>query len=164
MTIFLAGQGHIHLRELHNRIKNRFQSATEFGTVQLRVTEPREQGPYRVDAETNPRAFLDDDSYRAPTARIEVGFELADQAGTDCYWFNWVEPDRNFLLGWHQDSDHPNLGPVHMQIMQNDAIIAHETATFIDKHPMAVLEARLHQLPDALASVQWRNDTVTGIN
>lgn len=164
MLPFLAGRGNIHTRELHRRIKNRFQSTIDFGTVQLRVTGPREQGAYRVEAETNPRGFLNDDSYPVPTARIEIGFELAGQTGTDCYWFNWIEPERNFLLGWHQDSTHPNLGPVHIQVSQNDAFIERESATFIDKHPMAVIEARLEQLPDALESVQWNDDSVTGFD
>jgi len=117
-----------------------------------------------VEVETDPRGFLGDDSYPVTTARIEVGFELTGQSRNDFYWFNWIEPDRNFLLGWHQDSDHPDLGPVHIQINQNDASIEHESATFIDKHPMAVVEARLGQLPDALDSVQWNNNTVTGID
>lgn len=164
MVLFLAGRGNIQTREFHKRIKNRFQSATDFGTVQLRVTGPREQGAYRVEAETNPRGCLDDDSYPVTTARIEVGFELAGRTENDFYWFNWIEPDRSFLLGWHQDNEHPNLGPVHIQVNQNDASIEHESATFIDKHPMAVIEARLDQLSDALDSVQWNNDTVTGIN
>lgn len=163
MVIFLAGRGNIQTRELHKRIKNRFQSDSNFGTVQFRVTGPREQGAYRVEAETNPRGFLGDDSYPVTTARLEVGFELAG-SGHDFYWFNWIEPDRNFLLGWHQDSAHPDLDPVHIQVNQNDASIEHESATFIDKHPMAVIETRLDQLSDALDSIQWNNNTVTGIN
>lgn len=163
MVIFLDGRGNIQSRGLHKRIKNRFQSDTDFGTVQLRITGPREPGAYRVDAEINPRGFLGDDSYPVTAARIEVGFDLGGQPGHDSYWFNWIEPDRNFLLGLHQDSDHQNLGPVHIQVNQNAAAIDHESASFIDKHPMAVIDARLNQLPDALASVQWNNGTVTGI-
>ncbi len=163
MVVFLAGRGTIQTRELHRRIKNRFQSATDFGTVQLRVTGPREHGGYRVAAETNPQRFLGDDSYQVATARIEVGFELAGQTEADRYWFNWIEPDRNFLLGWHQDSDHPDLGPIHIQVNQNETTIERESATFMDKHPMAVLEARLDQLPAALDSVQWDGGTLTGI-
>jgi hypothetical protein len=163
MVIFLAGRDHIQPRQLHKRVKNRFQSDTDFGTVQLRISGPREPGSYRVDAETNPRRLLADDSYPVTDARIEVGFELGGQSGNDFYWFNWIEPDRNFLLGWHQDSDHSNLGPVHIQVNQNNTAINHESASFIDKHPIAVIDARLDQLPDALASVQWNNGTVTGL-
>jgi hypothetical protein len=163
MVVFLAGRGNIQTRQLHKRIKNRFQSATEFGTVQLRVTGPREQGAYRVAAETDPQVFLDD-SYPVTTARVEMGFELAGQTGIDSYWFNWIEPDRSFLLGWHQDTDHSDLGPVHIQVNQHETSVEREQATFIDKHPMAVIEARLDQLPTALDSVQWNEGTLTGIN
>jgi hypothetical protein len=164
MVVFLAGRGNIQTRQLHKRIKNRFQSATEFGTVQLRVTGPREQGAYRVAAETDPQVFLDDDSYPVTTARVEMGFELAGQTGIDSYWFNWIEPDRSFLLGWHQDTDHSDLGLVHIQVNQHDTSVEREPATFIDKHPMAVIEARLDQLPTALDSVQWNEGTLTAIN
>lgn len=164
MVVFLAGRGHIQTRQLHKRIKNRFQSDTEFGTVRFRIAGQRESGPYRVNAETNPRVFLDDDSYPVTTARIEVGFELREGNGHDFYWFNWIEPDRNFLLGWHQDSDHQSLGPTHIQVSQNDTAVDHASASFIDKHPMAVVDSRLAQLPDALASVQWKNKTVAGID
>lgn len=164
MGIFLAGRGHVQTRELHRRIRNRFQSDTDFGTVRLRITGPREPGPYRVVAETDPQGFTDDTSYPVTTARIEVGFELEWPTGNDSYWFDWIEPDRNFMLGWHQDSDHGNLGPVHIQVNQNEAPIDHGSGTFIDEHPMAVVAARLDQLPDALASVQWNDGTVTGID
>jgi hypothetical protein len=164
MVIFLADRGNIQTRRLHTRIKNRFHSDTLFGTVQLRITGPREPGAYRIAAETDPRQFLGNDAYPVPTARIEVGFDCAGQTGTEFYWFNWIEPDRRFLLGWHQVSDHPDLGPVHLQVSQYDAAITHESATFIDAHPMAVVEARLDQLPAALERVEWDNDTVTGID
>lgn len=164
MGLFLAGRGHIRTRSLHERIKNRFQSAPDFGTVQLRVTGPREHGAYRVAATTNPRGFLDDDSSPVASARIEVGFELDGQAGNDSYWFNWIEPERNLLVGWHQDGNHPDLWPVHLQVNQDQTTVARERATFIDNHPMAVVEARLDQLPDALEGVQWNGDTATGLD
>jgi len=129
----------------------------------MRIADHRTPGPYRVEAETEPGVFLADDTYPVTTARIEIGFEVAGQSGTDSYWVNWIEPDRNFLLGWHQDQDHPDLGPVHIQVTQYTDAVDRTGAAYIDDHPMAVLEARLDQLPDALASVQWDGDTVSGI-
>ena len=129
----------------------------------MRIADHRTPGPYRVEAETEPGVFLADDTYPVTTARIEIGFEVAGQSGTDSYWVNWIEPDRNFLLGWHQDQDHPDLGPVHIQVTQYTNTVDRTAAAYIDDHPMAVLEARLDQLPDALASVQWYGDTVSGI-
>jgi hypothetical protein len=117
-----------------------------------------------VDAELDPRDFLEDPSYPATTSRLEVGFELGGPSEDDSYWFNWIEPSRSFLFGWHQDSDHQDLGPVHLQVNQHDAPIDHRSATYIDRHPMAVVEARLDQLPGALARVSWDGGTVTGID
>lgn len=68
------------------------------------------------------------------------------------------------MVGWHQDADHANLGPVHLQVTQNDAPVEHESGTFIDEHPMAVVVARLDRLPDAFASVLWEDRTVTEID
>lgn len=163
MVTFLADRDDIRTRALHRRIANRMQSDHDFGPVQSRVSEPREPGPYRVVADVNPQSFLDDDAYPGTTARLEAGFALDGEPDHDRYWCNWVEPDRRLLLGWHQDGTHPDLGPVHVQVNQHDDVVAREPATVIDKHPMAVVEARLGQLPAALARVGWDRDTVVGI-
>lgn len=163
MAVFLADRSNIRIRHLHRRIKNRFQSDDQFHTVQFRVAEPREPGPYRVIARTDPGMFLEGGSYPVTTARIEVGFELPGRGDYEFYWFNWVEPDRDFLLGWHRDDDHQDLGPTHIQVTQ-ETPIDHAPADFIDNHPMAVVEARLGQLPAAVSAVQWENETVVGID
>lgn len=164
MVVFIANRANIQARQLHRRIRNRLQSDGYFETVQLRVAEAREPGPYRVTAETNPQVFLDEPSYPVSTARLEVGFDISTESDDEWYWVNWIEPARDFLLGWHQDSDHPDMGPVHLQVNHGGSPVEHRPATFIDKHPMAVLDARLSQLPDALASVEWAGETVTGLD
>lgn len=163
MVVFLADRFDIQARQLHRRIRNRFRTDGYFETVQLRVAEPREPGPYRVVARTNPRLFLDDEGYPTRGARIEVGFDLDPGGDHDHYWVNWIEPDRSFLLGWHQDDDHPNLGPVHLQVNKGGEPIEHRSATFVDAHPMAALDARLDQLPVALARVEWRDGSAVGL-
>jgi hypothetical protein len=162
VVVFLAGRKQIQIKRLHTRIKNRFQSDDDFGAVQLRVAGPREPGGYRVDAELDPREFLE--SYPATNARIEVGFELTDQSPEEYYWFNWIEPSRSFSLGWHRDRDHPEIGPVHLQVNQHDTAIDRRPATHIDRHPMAVLEARLAQLPGVVTRVRWDDGTVIGLD
>lgn len=162
MVVFLAGRKHVRIGQLHRRIKNRLQSDGRFETVRLRVAEPREPGPYRVVAGTDPRMLLDD--YPASAARIEVGFSVPGHVDHEFYWFNWIEPDRNFLLGWHRDDDHGDLGPVHLQVNQDGSPVDRERAQLLDEHPMAVLEARLTQLPEVLAGVQWTDGTVVGID
>ena len=162
--IFLADRADIQARQLHRRLTNRFQTDGYFEVVEFRITGPREPGPYRVVAETNPQLFLDDEAYPVERARIEVGFHLRWGEDYDHYWFNWIEPERDFLLGWHQDDDHSDLGPVHLQVNQGGEPLEHVAATFIEAHPMAILEARLEQLGDVLSRVEWDDGTVTRID
>lgn len=162
--VLLADGGGLGNKRVHRRIKNRFQTDAAFDAVRLRVASHRERGPYRVVAETNPRTFLGDSRYPTQMARLEIGFDL--QAGTDhdWYWFNWIEPERSLLLGWHQDDDHPEHGPVHLQVTQSNTSVDHKPAQFIDKHPMAVVAARLDQLPDAIDAIRWENGEVVGVD
>lgn len=164
MVVFLANRANIQLKRLHRRIKNRFQSENHFQSVRLRVAEPREPGPYRVEAQITPQSFLDDTAYPVSDARIEVGFEQPSHVNHEFYWFNWIEPDRQFLLGWHQDDDHPEHGNVHIQVNDSETAIEHEPATFVDKHPMAIVAMRLEQLPAAVGAVDWRNGTAVGLS
>lgn len=164
MVVFLADRADVQARQLHRRIRNRFRTDGYFEAVQFRIAEPREPGPYRVVARTDPRLFLDDEGYPVETARIEVGFELGAGGDHDHYWFNWIEPVRDFLLGWHQDDDHPDLGPAHVQVSQDGEPVEHRSATFVDAHPMAVLEARVNQLGGALSRVVWQGATVVGMD
>ncbi|MFD1570532.1 hypothetical protein [Halorubrum laminariae] len=79
--------------------------------------------------------------------RLEVGFDVEVGTDHDFYWISWIEPERNLLLGWHQDDDHPEYGNVHFQLSQSDADTLRESAEYLDMHPLAVVEARLDQLP-----------------
>jgi hypothetical protein len=167
MVVFLAHTKHLSIRQLHNRIKNRFQTDWRFENVRREITNDRDPGQYRVIAETDPQRFLDKSSYPMDFARIEVGFEKATLSSQDydySYWFSWIEPDRDFLLAWHQDTDHPSYGPVHIQVNQSDSVIEHRSAEFIDGHPMAIVETRLDQLPNVIDAVRWQDGRLDGID
>lgn len=164
MVVFLANRGNIQIRQLHHRLRNRFTSDSRFNTVQFRVSEPRELGPYRVIARVSPQQLLAGQSYTVSSARIEIGFQRTNHAPHEFYWLNWIEPERDFLLGWHQDDTHQNLGPVHLQVNQGKTTVVRESAPFIDKHPMAVVEARIDQLPTTLERVEWDGDDAVGID
>jgi hypothetical protein len=69
-----------------------------------------------VTAETDAQTFLHDSAYPTATARIEVGLELFTVDTHEHNWLNWIEPDRDLLVGWHQDETHPNLGPVQLPV------------------------------------------------
>ncbi|MCL9817799.1 hypothetical protein [Natronocalculus amylovorans] len=151
--IFLANRDSLRNKRVHRRIANRFQTDATFDSVQLRVATHREPGPYRVVVETDPRVLLSESKYPTKIVRLEIGFDVEGSATHDFYWFNWVEPERNLLFGWHQDTDHPEHGEVHFQINQPDVEVFRKRAEFLNKHPMAVVESRLAQLPDIVRTV-----------
>ena len=115
---------------------------------------PGGSGAYRVVGDAEPRQLLGGDEYPVTTARIGVGFHPQTGTRYEHYWFNWVEPERNVLVGWHRDDTHDDLGPVHLQITQGTTPVAHGPAQFIDSHPLDVVERRLDSLRD-VAAVEW---------
>jgi len=162
MAVFLANRANLQSKRLHDRIQNRLNG--ELGTVQRRRAEPREAGQYRVVASVNPRQFLDNDEYPVATARIEIGFQLQTGGPYEYYWFNWIEPERSLLVGWHQDDTHDDFGPVHLQVNDGSTPVAHEPAQFIDSHPLDVVEHRLTSLRDAVLAVEWEHGRPVGVD
>lgn len=162
MAVFLANRANLQNKRLHDRIQNRLSGA--FENVRGRRAEPREAGPYRVVAAVNPRQFLDNNEYPVTTARIEIGVQLQTGEPYEYYWFNWIEPDRSLLVGWHQDDTHDDLGPVHLQLNDGATSVAHEPTEFIDSHPLDVVERRLNSLPDAVLAVEWEQGRPVGLD
>ena len=162
MVVFLANRANLQSKRLHDRIQNRLSG--EFENVHRRRAEPREAGPYRVVAGVNPRQFLGDDEYPVTTARVEIGFHLQTGEPHEYYWFNWIEPDRSLLAGWHQDDTHDDLGPVHLQVNHGATPVAHEPAEFIDSLPLDVVERRLNSLRDAVLAVEWEQGRPVGLD
>jgi hypothetical protein len=161
MVVFLADRTNLQRRRLHDRIKNRLDG--EFEAVRRRRAEPREDGPSRVVAELDPRALLDR-TYPAAEARLEVGFELQTGVQHEYYWVNWVEPARQFLVGWHQDETHDDLGPVHLQVNDGTRAVAREPAQFINSHPLDVVDRRLESLREVVAAVEWNQGRPVGLD
>jgi len=162
MAVFLANRANLQSKRLHDRIQNRLSG--EFENVHRRRAEPREAGPYRVVAEVDPRQFLGDDEYPVATARVEIGFQLQTGEPHEYYWFNWIEPDRSLLVGWHQDDTHDDLGPVHLQVNDGATPVAHEPAEFIDSHPLDVVERRLNSLRGVILAVEWEQGRPVGLD
>ena len=160
MVVFLANRANLQSKRLHDRIQNRLSGT--FENVRRRRAEPHESGPYRVVADVNPRQFLGNDEYPVATARVEVGFQLRTGKPHEYYWFNWIEPERSLLVGWHQDDTHDNLGPVHLQVNDGATPAAHEPAQFIDAHPLDIVERRLSSLRGAVLAVEWKQGRPIG--
>jgi len=161
MVVFLANRANLQSKRLHDRIQNRLSGA--FENVRRRRAEPREAGPYRVVAEVDPRQYLGDGEYPVTIARIEIGFQLQTGEPREYYWFNWIEPERSLLVGWHQDDTHDDLGPVHLQVNDGATPVAHEPAEFIDSHPLDVVECRLDSLRDVNLAVEWEQGRPVGL-
>lgn len=154
-----GGNGRLHRRGIRNRLQQRFVN------VRVRRANRRDPGPYRVVAETSAPAFIEDDGYPVSDATLEVGFDIEQSADPfDHYWINWIEPSRSFLVGWHQDATHDDLGRVHLQVNDAGGVVTREPAQFVDGHPIAVLEARLDQLADLVRAVRWQDGRPTGID
>lgn len=164
MVVFLADRSRLDNRRLHHhRLVQRIQR--QFTAVRVARADRRDPGPFRVFAESNAPAYLGDSSYPVTDAKLSIGFDVEQTASPfDHYWINWLEPSRSLLVGWHQDDTHTSLGEVHVQVTHGDTTVAREPAQFIDKHPLAVLEARLDQLPALVHAVEWTGDGATGIN
>jgi hypothetical protein len=162
MVVFLANRANLQSTRLHDRIQNRLSG--EFENVRRRRAEPREAGPYRVVAEVDPRQFLDDDECTVTAARAEIGFQLQTGEPQEYYWFNWIEPERSLLVGWHQNDTHGNPGPVHLQVNDGATPVAHEPAEFIDSRPLDVVERRLNSLRDAVLAVEWEQERPVGLD
>lgn len=60
------------------------------------------------------------------------------------YMLNWVEPQRMLVVGWYQDETDDDCGPVYLQVNDGLAVFAHQSAEFLDLHPLAFLERRLN--------------------
>jgi hypothetical protein len=161
MVVFLANRANLQSKRLHDRVQDRLGG--KFESVRRRRADPREAGPYRVVGEVDPRQFLDGDEYPVAAARVEIGFQLQTGEPHEYYWFNWIEPERNLLVGWHQDDTHDALGPVHLQVNDGATPVAHEPAEFIDSRPLDVVERRFNELRDAVLAVEWEQRRPVGL-
>lgn len=162
MVVFLANRANLQSKRLHDRIKDRLSA--DLQDVRRRRADPREAGPYRIVGEVNPRPFLGDDAYPTTIARVEVGFQFRTDEPYEYYWFNWVEPDRSMLVGWHQDGTHDNLGPVHLQVNDGSTPIDRQPARFVDSHPLDVVEQRFGELEKTVRGVEWEDGQPTGLD
>jgi len=101
--IFLAGRDRYTQRTLLHDVHDRLTRQAGCEDVRYR---PSRRRPRYVIADVDPTTFLSD-SYNAETARLEIRFWYPAGVDHEYYRINWVEPERNLMLGFHQDADHP---------------------------------------------------------
>ena len=153
--IFLAGRDRYTQRTLLRDVHDRLTRQAGCGDVRYR---PSRRRPRYVITNVNIAAFLGN-SYDAETARLEIRFWYPAGVDHEYYRINWVEPDRNLMIGFHQDADHPDLGPCHIQLNHQDTPVDRYGVAFLDAHPLAVLDDRLQQFTTAVETIRWENGT-----
>lgn len=149
--IFLAGRNRYTQRTLLRDVRDRLSNQAACRDVRY---QPSRRRPRSVVADVDSTTFLGN-SHGAERARLEVRFWYPAGDEYEYYRLNWVEPERDLMLGFHRDSDHQNVGPCHVQLDYGDAVVDRHEATFLDVHPLAVLDHRLGQLPKAVAAIHW---------
>lgn len=153
--IFLAGRDRYTQRTLLRDVHDRLTRQAGCEDVRYR---PSRRRPRYVITDVDPTTLLSD-SYDAETARLEIRFWYPAGVDHEYYHINWVEPDRNLMLGFHQDADHLDLGPCHIQLNYDEKAVDRHSAMFLDAHPLAVLDHRLQQFSAAVEATRWENGT-----
>ena len=152
--LFLAGRDRHTQRTLLREVHDRLSKHGGYENVRYR---PSRRRPRHVLADVETTVFLGD-SDGTGAARLEVRFWYPSDVDYEYYRLNWIESDRDFMLGFHRDADHPDLGPCHIQVDHEGATVDRHAADFLDAHPLSVLERRLTQLPAALGTVRWQDE------
>lgn len=158
--IFLANRANLDKRTLLTRIHNRLQTqvskeASPIEQVWYHTSTGNKTG---VRATITPEDFLDT-SYPVAEAELQVSFDFPKTHAYDFYRIQWVESDRNLMVGWHQDEMHMDFGECHLQVDHRGETVQRDTAEFLDTHPLNVFDERIDDLVDVLDTLTWDNAT-----
>lgn len=149
--ILLANRARLTQNAVHETIHEWLSGHGGFQNVRYRPSKIRRR---EVHADVDPKIVLGGDC-TVSTARLEVQFEFPQNAPRDYYRIQWVEPGRNYSVGWHQDDHRSELGECHLQLDHGNKVADVQMADFLDVHPLNVLEDRLEQLSGVLAKISW---------
>lgn len=156
--IFLANRANLDKRTLLTRIHNRLQ--TQVPDEDSPVTQVRYQtstgNKTGIRATVTPDAFLRTPS-PAEEAELRVSFDFPQTHSYDFYVIQWVEADRDLMVGWHQDETHIDLDECHFQIDYQGETVQRAAAEFLDSHPLNVLDRRLDDLVAVLDALTWED-------
>lgn len=157
--IFLANRANLDKRTLLTRLHNRL------GTQVTTEDSPVEQVWYHTSSgnKSGVRATIDAPTflrtaYPVDEAELHVTFDFPPNREYDFYNLQWIEPERNLMIGWHQDETHMDLGECHFRIDYQGTTVQRNAATFLDTHPLNVFDQRIDHLVEILDSLSWTND------
>jgi len=149
--VFLTNRGNLTKAKLYEAIRRRLVKEPGCDAVQLRPSRMR---PRTIKARVDPDVFLST-AYPVDEATLEISFSYPRSVTHEYYVVEWGEAARDLGIGWHQDEDHPGLGTCHFQMDHSGTTVERVSASFLDEHPLSVLEARLDQLRRLLPKVDW---------
>lgn len=157
--IFLANRANLDRRTLLSRIHNRLQTRvpTEESPVEQVWYHTSTGNKIEVRATIAPSVFLKTSS-PVDEAELQVSFDFPQTHSYDFYQIQWVEPNRDLMVGWHQDETHTDLRECHFQIDYQAETVQREGADFLDSHPLNVFERRINDLVDVLEALTWENE------
>jgi hypothetical protein len=160
--IFLANRANLDGRTLLTRLHTQLQTQvpaddTPVDQVWYHTSAGNKVG---VRATIRPSKFLDA-PYPVDEATLHVSFDVPPTAEYDYYRIQWIEPEREFMVGWHQDETHPDLGPCHMQLDYRGETVQRAEVEFIDRHPRNVFDRRIDDFVAVLDAISWTNDGPT---
>ena len=154
--IFFANRENLDKRRLLSRLHNHLQTQvtnTESAVKQV-LYHTATGNKIDVRATIDPERFLGV-SYPVSDAELQVSFDFPQSYAYNFYYIQWVESDREFMIGWHQDQTHMDLGKCHLQVdYQGETRQRHE-AMVLDMHPMNVFEQRTDELAELLTAIEW---------
>lgn len=154
--IFFANRANLDRRQVLTRLH------VLLGTQVTAGSGPVEQVRYHTSAgnKVGVRATIDtaaflDGPYPVAEAELQVTFDFPPEREHDHYRIQWVERERELMVGWHQDDTHEQLGPCHFQVDHRGETVQRVEAQFIDAHPLNVFDERTDQLVEILDSLVW---------
>jgi hypothetical protein len=126
-----------------SRLKEELQHHPVVTQVRFR---PSAISARNLEAELDPIRF--DSGERSRTATLDVRWHPKD--GDDWFRIHYSDPATGFDCGWHQDDDHPELGPAHFQWRDGDEAPTRESVRFSHETPVGILWECLERLETAI--------------
>jgi hypothetical protein len=154
--IFFANRANLDKRHLLTRLHKwlQTQATTEDAPVEQVWYHTSAGNKVGVRATLNAPRFLGT-TYPVEEAELHVSFDFPPDRPYDFYRIQWVESEREFMLGWHQDETHMDLGECHLQLDYEGETVQRDAATFLDVHPLNVFDQRIDQLVELADAVSW---------
>jgi len=157
--VFLVNRANLDRRTLYRRIHDSLASRTNKPDSPVESVRyyPSRANMEEVRARIDAPKFVGD-AYPVEDAEIHVYFDFP-RGSTDRYRTQWVETERELMVGWHQDETHPELGECHFQTDFEGETVYRKEAEHLDDHPMNIFDERVNAFPDILSSLSWESGT-----